>query len=181
MRRLRIHAPARNGRRRTPVQAQPTELPSAMKQLGLGSNRRSRLDQHRRRRPFALKAIIAAPAAISRSRNSFPVALDCLHLAAELSPAHLMTMVCPGSWPASGLAAERQRLPEHRPRRNRQPTLAGSSARLAGLAALRRNTSRRPARATAGWCPAQVSATKREGARPSLSFFMQVPMSAQNL
>ena len=42
------------------------------------------LDQHRRRRHFALKAIIAAPVAISRNRNFFPVALDDIHLAMRI-------------------------------------------------------------------------------------------------
>ena len=46
--------------------------------LGLASNRRSMLDQHRRCRHFALEAIIATSVAISRNRNLFPVALNQL-------------------------------------------------------------------------------------------------------
>jgi hypothetical protein len=46
------------------------------------------LDQHRRRRHFALKAIIVdAPDAITRNRNFSPVALDLLRLLRFASPA----------------------------------------------------------------------------------------------
>ena len=66
------------------------------------------LDHHRRRRHLAFEAIIAAPVAISRDRNFFPVALDDIHLAVD-SPAHLKTTVCAGARsarPTSRLAAE---------------------------------------------------------------------------
>jgi hypothetical protein len=42
------------------------------------------LDQHRRRGHFALYAIIAAPPAIARKRDIFPVAFDDIHLAIRI-------------------------------------------------------------------------------------------------
>jgi hypothetical protein len=41
-------------------------------------------DQHRRRGHFALHAIIAAPAVITRNRDIFPVTFDDIHLAARI-------------------------------------------------------------------------------------------------